>query len=107
MPERRRKALAMMSCVDDGVGAIIANDFARIFFRNAVNLGIPVFVAPEVVEAVKNGDEAELDLENSTLTVAGNMFELPELPGFAQEIIASGGISRYVREHGRFPGEAP
>ena len=45
------------------VGAIIANSFARIFFRNAVNLGIPLFVAPDVVTAVADGDEAELDLD--------------------------------------------
>ena len=81
-----------------GIGAIIANDFARIFFRNAVNLGIPVFVAPEVVKAVNNGDEAQLDLEASRITVNGQVFDLPKLPGFAQEIIAAGGISRYVRE---------
>lgn len=87
------------------IGAIIANDFARIFFRNAVNLGIPVFVAPEVVAAVQQGDDAELDLDNETLTVNGTIYPLPPLPDFAREIIQAGGIAAYVRENGRFPGE--
>lgn len=88
------------------VGAIIANDFARIFFRNAVNLGIPVFVAPDVVSAVQQGDDAELDLDKETLTVKGTVYPLPPLPDFAREIIQAGGIAAYVRENGRFPGES-
>lgn len=87
------------------VGAIIANSFARIFFRNAVNLGIPVFVAPHVVAAVQQGDEATLDLDNETVTVSGTAYELPPLPTFAREIVQAGGIAAYVRENGRFPGE--
>ena len=87
------------------VGAIIANSFARIFFRNAVNLGIPVFVAPHVVAAVQQGDEATLDLDNETVTVNGTAYELPPLPTFAREIVQAGGIAAYVRENGRFPGE--
>lgn len=88
------------------LGAIIANDFARIFFRNAVNLGIPVFVAPDVVATVQQGDDAELDLDNETLTVNGTVHNLPSLPDFAREIVNAGGIAKYVRENGRFPGEA-
>ncbi|MEM7798129.1 MAG: homoaconitate hydratase [Chloroflexota bacterium] len=87
------------------VGAIIANSFARIFFRNAINLGIPVFVAPELTALLQNGDEVELDLANSRLTVDGQVHILPALPRFAQEINAAGGIVAYVREHGRFPAE--
>lgn len=92
------------------IGAIIANSFARIFFRNAVNLGIPVFVAPEVVAAVTagavaDGAEAWLDLAAGRLVVGDQVFTLPPLPDFAQEIVTAGGIVAYVREHGRFPEE--
>lgn len=87
------------------IGGIIANSFARIFFRNAVNLGIPLFVAPEVATAVRDGDEAELDVVAGQLVVNGATFTLPPLPDFAQEIMEAGGIVRYVREYGRFPGE--
>ena len=87
------------------VGAIIANSFARIFFRNAVNLGIPVFVAPDVVAALEDGVAVELDIGQNRITAAGQVYDLPPLPDFAQEIVAAGGIVRYVRENGRFPGE--
>lgn len=87
------------------IGAIIANDFARIFFRNAINLGIPVFVAPEVVNVAQDGMTAVLDLDTGTMTLDGIDYALPPLPEFAREIVAAGGIVQYVRENGRFPGE--
>ena len=86
------------------IRAIIANSFARIFYRNAINLGIPLFVAPDVVAALENGAEATLDLAQGQLFAGEQLFALPPLPGFAREIIAAGGIVPYVREHGRFPG---
>ena len=88
-----------------GVAAIIANSFARIFYRNAVNLGIPLFVAPEVVERLAQGMEVSLDLDAGTLVHEDETFALPPLPDFAREIMKAGGIVPYVREHGRFPGE--
>jgi methanogen homoaconitase small subunit len=87
------------------VGALIANSFARIFFRNAVNLGIPVFVAPDMVTALADGVEVTLDIEQNRITAVGQVYELPPLPDFAQAIVAAGGIVNYVREYGRFPGE--
>lgn len=88
------------------IGAIIAPSFARIFFRNAINLGIPLFAAPDAVMLLEDGDEVELDLGNGRLTLTPNRaIDLPPLPDFAQEIVAAGGIVAYVREHGRFPGE--
>lgn len=88
------------------VGAIIAGSFARIFYRNAINLGIPLFVAPEAVRALQDGDEVTLDLAAGRVTVDGKDIALPPLPDFAQQIVSAGGIVSYVREHGRFPGEA-
>lgn len=88
------------------IGAIIANSFARIFFRNTVNLGIPLFVAPEVVTAVHDGALAELNVTTGQLTVNGETYELPPLPDFAREIREAGGIVAYVRANGLFPGEA-
>ncbi len=87
------------------VGAIIAGSFARIFYRNAVNLGIPLIVAPEVAKSLEDGDEVSLDLAQGRVTKGQQEMSLPPLPGFAQEIIDAGGIVPYVRQHGRFPGE--
>lgn len=86
-----------------GVGAIIAKSFARIFYRNAVNLGIPVYIAPNVVDSVPEGATVTLDPTTQTLTYDNQTFDLPPLPPFAQAIIAEGGITQYVRKHGQFP----
>jgi methanogen homoaconitase small subunit len=88
------------------VGAIIALSFARIFFRNALNLGIPLFEAPEIVQGLQDGEEVTLDLPNNRLLAGERVYELPELPDFAREILAAGGIVNYVKQHGHFPGEA-
>jgi methanogen homoaconitase small subunit len=87
------------------VGAIIGLSFARIFFRNALNLGIPLIVAPEIVQSLQDGDEITLDLANNQLLSGEQVFDLPPLPEFAREILAAGGIVPYVKQHGRFPGE--
>jgi methanogen homoaconitase small subunit len=87
------------------VGAIIAMSFARIFYRNAINLGIPLLESPEIVAAVQDGEEVAVDLAAGTLAAGERVYKLPELPLFAREIVNAGGIVAYVREHGRFPGE--
>lgn len=93
------------------VGAIIALSYARIFFRNALNLGIPLFEAPEIVQAVQDGESVTLDLDHSALIVHGaagdRTYTLPQLPDFAREILNAGGIVNYVKQYGHFPGEAP
>lgn len=87
------------------IAAIIAKDFARIFFRNAINLGIPVIAAPEIVEAVEDGQQVRLDMEEGVLYAADQQYRLPVMPRFTKEIMDAGGIIPFVREHGRFPGE--
>ncbi len=87
------------------IGAIIAESYARIFFRNAINLGIPLFSSQDVPAGVSDGDLGELDLNNHTLVIGERIFSLPSLPGFAQEIVKEGGIVAYVKKYGRFPGE--
>lgn len=87
------------------VGAIIANGYARIFFRNALNLGIPLYEAPEIVAALNDGDEVTLDIAGSRVIAGEQVYSLPQLPEFAREILAAGGIVPYVKQHGRFPGE--
>ena len=87
------------------VSAIIADSFARIFYRNAINLGIPIFFAPDVVGVLEDGDQVTLDIENAKLSRDGNVFDLPRLPDFTWDVISYGGIVSYVREKGHFPGE--
>lgn len=85
------------------IAAIIAKSFARIFYRNAINLGLPVFVAPEVVDQVSDGQNAVVDIAGASLEVDNKQLQLPTIPDFALQIVDAGGIASYVKEHGRFP----
>ena len=87
------------------VGAIIALSFARIFYRNALNLGIPLFESPELVATLHDGDEIGLDIQNRSVQTASGVYRLPELPPFARDVLKEGGIVPYVRRYNRFPGE--
>lgn len=99
---REYAPLALKRC---GIAAIVANSFARIFFRNAINLGIPLFEDPAAVQALQDGDAVELDAPAGKITVDGRVIELRPQPRFVQDILAAGTIADYIREHGRFPGE--
>lgn len=86
-----------------GIGAIIARSFARIFYRNAINLGLPVFVSSDLCSLVEDGQEAELCVRSASI-VAGNVtHQLQPLPPFAVQIIEAGGIAAAVRATGKFP----
>ena len=87
------------------IGAIVALSYARIFFRNSINLGIPLFESPEIVASIQDGDEVTLDIPNHCIIADERVYELPPLPKFAQEIVGAGGIINYVKANGRFPGE--
>jgi methanogen homoaconitase small subunit len=88
------------------IGAIIAPLFARIFFRNALNLGIPCFTA-DLTQTLQDGQEIELDIEHGVITTAdGSRIALPAPPLFMREIWSAGGIVSFYRTYGRFPGEA-
>lgn len=87
------------------VGAIIAPLFARIFFRNALNLGIPCFTA-DLTTTLQDGQHVELDLQGGVLTTDnGNRIDLPALSPFQRDVWQTGGIVAYYRTYGRFPGE--
>jgi len=86
-----------------GVGGIVAKNFARIFFRNCINLGIPVVESAEALGLTSDGDEVALDLAAGVLrTPRGNAAVRPLAP-FAQELLSAGGVVAYLREHGDFP----
>jgi len=87
------------------IAAIIAPSFARIFFRNAINLGIPLYTSSEISETISDGDIVELDLTAGRLIAGEREYSLPPLPDFMAEILKAGGIVPYVRQHGRFPSQ--
>ena len=92
---------ALQKC---GIVAIIAPSFARIFFRNAVNLGIPLFEV-DLTREIVDGAAAQLDLANSKLHTDGAAYALPRPPAFVAEVQAEDGIVPYFLRYHRFPGE--
>jgi 3-isopropylmalate/(R)-2-methylmalate dehydratase small subunit len=82
-----------------GVAAVIARSFARIFFRNAINIGLPVLVSPEAANEIAAGDELEVDLAAGTIRdiTRGKTYQAQPFPQFLQDIIAAGGLIPYTR----------
>ncbi len=75
-----------------GVKAVIAKSFARIFYRNAINIGLPVIISKDLYDAVENGDEMELSLTDGIATVNGREFICTKLPPYMQGILDQGGL---------------
>jgi len=75
-----------------GVKAVIAKSFARIFYRNSINIGMPVIVSKELYDSVSEGDEMELDLKQGIITVGEKTFQCTKLPAKMQEILDQGGL---------------
>ncbi|PZN10028.1 MAG: 3-isopropylmalate dehydratase small subunit [Bacillota bacterium] len=82
-----------------GVQCVIAVSFARIFYRNAINVGLPILECPEAVQALEHGEEVEVDLEAGTIrrTATGEVFRAAPFPPFMQEILRCGGLVEYAR----------
>ncbi len=83
-----------------GVSCVVAESFARIFYRNAINIGLPIFESVEAARAVRAGDTVEVDPASGTIKVVGtdDVFQAEPFPEFMQKIMAAGGLIGYVRE---------
>ena len=86
-----------------GIAGVVARSFARIFFRNCVNVGIPALESADAVDLVGEGDEVTLDLAAGRLKTPRGVATLRPLPSFAREILAAGGVVAYLRSRGDFP----
>lgn len=80
-----------------GVGAVIAKSFARIYFRNAINLGLPIVICPEVVGKVAPGDMLSISFSLGKLTHKGQEYCFPPLPEEVAGILDAGGLVPYVK----------
>lgn len=81
-----------------GVSIVIANSFARIFYRNSINIGLPILECPEAVADIKEGDEISVDLASGIIEnkSTGKKFEAEPFPEFIREIIADGGLLKHL-----------
>lgn len=88
-----------------GIGGIIASSFARIHYRNLLNLGIPAFAAPRVAQALEDGDRVQFDPLTGVVERGDERFELPAPAGFLRDVLAAGSVLEFYRKYGRLPGE--
>lgn len=79
-----------------GIDCVVAKSFARIFFRNAINVGLPI-VEADIFDDVQKGDVVEVDLDNGTVTVREKEYKSTMLPEFLQDILNAGGLVAYRR----------
>lgn len=83
-----------------GVSCVIAKTFARIFYRNAFNIGLPIFESAEAADRIQEGDEVAVDVEKGVIKnlTRGEEYRATPVPLFMQQIIAAGGLINYVAE---------
>lgn len=83
-----------------GIACVIAATFARIFYRNAINIGLPIMECPEAAKAIEKGDEVEVDFDTGVITdiTKGLSFQAQPFPDFIKEIIAEGGLLKSLKK---------
>ncbi len=83
-----------------GVSCVIAKSFARIFYRNCINIGLPILECSEAVDAIKEGDQVEVDLKTGKITNlrTSEEYQAIPFPEFMQQIMDKGGLINYVKE---------
>lgn len=93
---REHAPLAIQAC---GVKAVIAESYARIFYRNSLNIGLPILECPEAVAGISQGDEVEVDIQSGTIQnlTTNQTFQAAAFPPFMQDLISAGGLISYVR----------
>ena len=79
-----------------GISVVIAKSFARIFYRNSINIGLPIMECPEAVDAIHAGDNVTVDFDTGVITdvTTGKVFQAEPFPPFIQKIIADGGLMK-------------
>ncbi|MBI5341913.1 MAG: 3-isopropylmalate dehydratase small subunit [Deltaproteobacteria bacterium] len=89
---------APISIKASGASAVIARSFARIFYRNSFNMGLPIFEAPQAVDEIDKGDLLSVDMESGLLRneTKRKEYRIVPVPPFMQELVAAGGLLNYV-----------
>ena len=96
---REHAPLAIKSC---GVKCVIAPSFARIFYRNSINIGFPIVECPQAAEEIQAGDQVEVDFASGIITdvTTGKTYQAAPFPEFINGIITSGGLLNSLKERG-------
>jgi 3-isopropylmalate/(R)-2-methylmalate dehydratase small subunit len=91
---------APLAILGANVGAVVAESFARIFYRNSINVGLPILECPEAAQAAQNGDRLRLDLEKGEIhnLTRGGQYTATPFPESIRRIMEVGGLEEYVRQ---------
>jgi 3-isopropylmalate/(R)-2-methylmalate dehydratase small subunit len=94
----REHAPLVIKCA--GVSCVIAETFARIFYRNAINIGLPIIECPEAAKAIQAGDKVSVNFDTGIITneSTGESYQGEAFPPFMQEIISAGGLFPYINK---------
>jgi 3-isopropylmalate/(R)-2-methylmalate dehydratase small subunit len=95
---REHAPVAIKGC---GASGVLAKSFARIFFRNSVNIGLPILECGQAADDIKEGDELEIDLEKGEIRNLSNKkaYKAQPFPKFMEDIIREGGLLNYLKKH--------
>ena len=90
---------APIAIKEAGVSCVIAKSFARIFYRNSFNMGLPILESVEAADGISEGDELDIDTDTGEINniTTGKSFKAQPIPPFMQELIAAGGLMEYVK----------
>ncbi|MBQ7879865.1 MAG: 3-isopropylmalate dehydratase small subunit [Clostridia bacterium] len=91
---------APIAIKESGISVVIAKSFARIFYRNSINIGLAIVECPEAVDGIENGDNVEADLDNGVIynRTTGKAFKTQPFPAFIQKIIENGGLVASIQK---------
>lgn len=94
---REHAPMAIKGC---GLACVVASSFARIFYRNAINTGLPIIESAEAASSIEDGDRLLIDMDAGKLidVTKGTSFTISSYPGFIREIISDGGLMEYIRK---------
>ena len=97
---REHAPLVIKTC---GVSCVIAKTFARIFYRNAINIGLPILECPAAAEAIQDGDEVSVDFDTGLITnhTRNESYQAEAFPPFIQEIISAGGLMNSIKQQNK------
>lgn len=92
---------APIAIKESGVSCVIATTFARIFFRNSINIGLPILECPEASREIQSGDVVSVDISTGTIVdkTTGKEYKAEPFPPFMQKLIEAGGLAEYIKEN--------
>ena len=94
---------APLAIKTSGIACVIAKSFARIFYRNSINIGLPILECPEASEAICQGDRVEVDFDTGVIVdkTTGGRWQAQPFPPFIQSIIQAGGLMKALAQEGK------